>query len=528
MQVAAGLLEGTEQILAGQVNKATGERRGKGADDGEKTEAGAFQTLLMSALEPADDEGKNPSTITDELGAQLLLLFPQLVSANFSGEPNSGGEEESLAISGSDLVVTELSGLAVPPAETGGAMEVRQKAEGTGTIEANEAAAAAECIAPAATGETVEAGPIVVPQPTGEGAFGKSLSPSVQTLAAAEQSGALTEGRLSVDGSPVPQRTEEPPESQAAPPSTDAVRNEPPATVGMTGSDGIWPAETGVTSGQERSEELPLIPQGIPDGRTEELQTSLGINGEGVRRHSQPSSLNGRRAFAAQADDEPLQQQPASAMKNAVHQTGGDAVIKTLNETGEELSVPKTRLRTVQSDDRQGSKLSETIISPVDGNNSPAEPAEEIPVASPKATSIPTGEELKAQIISKAKVMVKNGLTRIQIQLEPAELGKLELSLVLERDLVAARFVTASQGVQSLIEANLPELRTSLEEAGLRVDLLQVGVESGNNSPLQHESTTGGGQFKRYSGWVPSAEYYHPEEGIFADEAWHGMVNLRV
>lgn len=134
-------------------------------------------------------------------------------------------------------------------------------------------------------------------------------------------------------------------------------------------------------------------------------------------------------------------------------------------------------------------------------------------------------EELTAQIMNGTRLMVKNGVTKVQIQLEPAELGKLELSLLIEKDLVAARFVTETQGVQSLIEANLPQLRSALEEAGLQVDLLQVGVQTGTDPQTQNQNE---GQFRRNIGWRTTAEMFVAEEQIFADDAWHGMVNLRI
>jgi flagellar hook-length control protein FliK len=135
---------------------------------------------------------------------------------------------------------------------------------------------------------------------------------------------------------------------------------------------------------------------------------------------------------------------------------------------------------------------------------------------------------LATQIVSGARLMVKDGMTKIQIQLEPAELGKLELSLVVERDLVAARFVTETQGVQSLIEANLPQLRSALEEMGLQVDLLQVGVQAEGDSQMANQNMTGGEQFQRNTGSKPLAEMFVAEEQIFGEEAWHGMVNLRI
>lgn len=161
-------------------------------------------------------------------------------------------------------------------------------------------------------------------------------------------------------------------------------------------------------------------------------------------------------------------------------------------------------------------------------NPVPSEVADTPELAKTAETTSPvvTKEVLVSQIINGAKLMMKNGVTKIQIQLEPAELGKLELSLVLERDLVAARFVTETQGVQSLIESNLTQLRSSLEEVGLSVELLQVGVQTGTEQ--QNHAPSGDEQQERNARWAVSpSRLYGVEEEVFAEEAWHGMVNIR-
>ena len=44
-------------------------------------------------------------------------------------------------------------------------------------------------------------------------------------------------------------------------------------------------------------------------------------------------------------------------------------------------------------------------------------------------------------------------MAKVEMNLEPKELGKLELSLVIEKDVVTASFVAESKAVQSIIEA---------------------------------------------------------------------------
>ncbi len=147
---------------------------------------------------------------------------------------------------------------------------------------------------------------------------------------------------------------------------------------------------------------------------------------------------------------------------------------------------------------------------------------EKVPSALPK-------EEVIGQILNGAKLMVKDQVAKIELQLHPAELGKLELSLVVERDLVTARFVAETQGVQSLIEANLFQLRSALQEAGLTVDLLQVDVQTGNEPQLQEHSFTADQHSRpRTPAQNGTDEWLAAEESYFVEDSWHGLVNLRV
>lgn len=119
-------------------------------------------------------------------------------------------------------------------------------------------------------------------------------------------------------------------------------------------------------------------------------------------------------------------------------------------------------------------------------------------------------DEVLRQIVTGARLMVKDGTARVHMQLEPKELGKVQLALVIERDLVTARFVTESKAVQSLIEANLSDLRSSLQEAGLQADLLQVSVQTGGFNHREQAFPT----FEQLS----SKGLYQEEEELLLEE----------
>ena len=140
------------------------------------------------------------------------------------------------------------------------------------------------------------------------------------------------------------------------------------------------------------------------------------------------------------------------------------------------------------------------------------------------AQRIEVQEKVVKQVLSQAKVMVENGVAKVEMNLEPKELGKLELSLVIERDVVTASFVAESKTVQSIIEANLSDLRTALQDAGLKADLLEVGVQTGNFGQQEEAASA----FKQSSSYV-SPDYLPEETEEFQTaESWiWGRVDLR-
>src|SRR5690554_1488622 len=131
--------------------------------------------------------------------------------------------------------------------------------------------------------------------------------------------------------------------------------------------------------------------------------------------------------------------------------------------------------------------------------------------------------------------MVKNGVAHMHMELQPPALGKLQLALVVEGEIVTARFTAESQTVQALIEANLPELRSALQEVGLQVDQLQVEVGTGDGSQsgafgqFLPEDYSSGPERRELDG-LEMAFFGETgdEEGIREEAAWLGRVNLRV
>jgi flagellar hook-length control protein FliK len=79
--------------------------------------------------------------------------------------------------------------------------------------------------------------------------------------------------------------------------------------------------------------------------------------------------------------------------------------------------------------------------------------------------------------------------SRIVIRLHPEELGEVKLDLVMEKDQLKAHLVTQTQQVQEILEKHLPRLQEALHSQGVKLDNIQVSVDSRGNQgrePFNH------------------------------------------
>ncbi len=115
------------------------------------------------------------------------------------------------------------------------------------------------------------------------------------------------------------------------------------------------------------------------------------------------------------------------------------------------------------------------------------------------ATNPINREHLFSQIVEHAKLNLSNGQSQMELQLKPDNLGKIQLKISLENQLVTARFVAESDQVKQIIETNLNILKRSLHESGIQVDSMMVAVGQQNHSgAFQHSMNGQGSSSQQY------------------------------
>lgn len=84
--------------------------------------------------------------------------------------------------------------------------------------------------------------------------------------------------------------------------------------------------------------------------------------------------------------------------------------------------------------------------------------------------------ELAEQIIQSGKLKLLADKQEMEIQLKPEYLGKLAIRLSLENGVMTARFLIENHQVARMVDNNLPQLKQTLEDQGIRFEQVQVEV----------------------------------------------------
>ena len=87
-------------------------------------------------------------------------------------------------------------------------------------------------------------------------------------------------------------------------------------------------------------------------------------------------------------------------------------------------------------------------------------------------------EDVIRQIMERFQIARRDNDTKVNIQLHPAELGELKISLSVKEGSVRANVVASSQYAQEIIEKNMTKLRAVLESQGFTIGEISVTSKS--------------------------------------------------
>jgi flagellar hook-length control protein FliK len=95
------------------------------------------------------------------------------------------------------------------------------------------------------------------------------------------------------------------------------------------------------------------------------------------------------------------------------------------------------------------------------------------------------------QIVRKAVIYMRNGQHEAKIDLKPEFLGHVRMQVITENNQVTVKILTEFGFVKDMVENNIQQLKTDLQQQGLNVDKLEVGVSDDTDGHKHRQQKTG-------------------------------------
>ncbi len=83
-------------------------------------------------------------------------------------------------------------------------------------------------------------------------------------------------------------------------------------------------------------------------------------------------------------------------------------------------------------------------------------------------------QNIMNQIMDYMRVQVKADMTQMELQLNPASLGTVNINITSKAGVITAQFLTQNETVKAAIESQIVQLKNSFEEQGLKVEAVEV------------------------------------------------------
>jgi len=137
---------------------------------------------------------------------------------------------------------------------------------------------------------------------------------------------------------------------------------------------------------------------------------------------------------------------------------------------------------------------------------SPDKPAEAAAAAKGRDTAAASVKtDVFDQIVQRAAVHVKSDQGEMRIDLKPEFLGNVRLQIVTDNQQVTVRILTELPMVRDMIESNIQQLKSDLQQQGLRVERVEVAVADDPREQPGRQAWTGAGRKGHADGDVAPA-----------------------
>lgn len=109
-------------------------------------------------------------------------------------------------------------------------------------------------------------------------------------------------------------------------------------------------------------------------------------------------------------------------------------------------------------------------------------------------------QEIMNQILDHMKLQLNADTTSLEMQLHPASLGTLQVQIASKGGMLTANFITQNEAVKAALETQMIQLKAQFEEQGIKVEAIEVTVQTHEFERNLDEQGRGRGQQEQASG----------------------------
>lgn len=184
-------------------------------------------------------------------------------------------------------------------------------------------------------------------------------------------------------------------------------------------------------------------------------------------------------------------------------------LLESVAEPEEELQIPGTMQDASRTEEENGESAGNRSrqessgegakefsgnfeSSPLMRQTDPETAVYETQAESPSQTMDADTQNIMRQILDYMKVQIRPETTSLEMQLHPASLGTLQIQLASKGGAVTAQFIAENEAVKAALENQMIQLRENFEEQGIRVEAIEVSVQTGRFEQSYEEQERSG------------------------------------
>lgn len=448
----------------------------------------------QAAPGPAAEEGE-AAAATEQGAGEHPSPEPEEISGKEPRAETGAGEEpaDEAALVASAAVIAELAGNTAPAGNSPSAhaLEIENVSAGAPGLSPL-SSPSADSGKPGGIPAAAQAPAAAAGEPPPLGSFAAGFPPrSLTAVAATDGRAAATEAPPSPaaaePGAPEGAAAEEGAGEAGALPSEEDLSGMPRRQAAQ-----ITPAarfevrdEGRVAASSHRPPAETLRPES-PEGRRFAGETAASADPHPAARTRTPADIEGLTPPAV-ADEATAAFEPAAAVSEPAAAAKRPLAAATQTASAPEPAADPAESPEAGAAGPRGLKA-EAPISPR-ATVSPAAADRELP-------GMPSRSQVFDPIVQRASLQVRGGREEIRIELKPEFLGPVRMQIATASQAVSVRILAEVPRVRDWIEAGLAQLKSDLEQQGLRVEKLEVAVSAdGREGSARREEFRGPGAF---------------------------------